>query len=39
MKYKIWLPNGVRYTSDKILADFMNKNLTLWQRIQLWFRK
>lgn len=27
----------VCYTSDKILADFMNKGLTFWERIILFF--
>lgn len=37
MRYKIWTKFGIRYTENKILADFMNERLTFWQRLQLWF--
>jgi hypothetical protein len=38
--YKILLKNNtVVLTHDKILADFMNKRLTLWQRVKLFFTK
>lgn len=30
--------NGIGLTSDKIFADFMNKNLTWFQKFILWFR-
>ncbi len=37
MKYKMLLNGKVIYTHDKIMADFMNKSLTIWQRIYLFF--
>ncbi len=41
MKYKILITglNKISYTNDKIFADFMNKNLTFWQRIKLFFMR
>jgi hypothetical protein len=37
--YKFMIGSGhVKYTQDKILADFMNKRLTWFQRIVLWFK-
>lgn len=29
----------ISYTTDKIYADFMNKGLTFWQRIKLFFSR
>ena len=36
MKYKILVGNVVGYCNDKILAKFMNRKLTIWQRIYYW---
>lgn len=37
MKYKFMAHDRVMYTHDKFYADFMNKRLTLWQRIVMFF--
>lgn len=38
-KYKMLVNGTVVYTHDKIMADFMNESLTVWQRIILFFSK
>ena len=37
--YKVLVGGVVGYTNDKIFDKFMNRNLTIWQRIKLFFMR